>query len=94
MTWDLALPSDPIEGNVIHEDGDYKVIEWNDHYLCYEGDREVHDYGNEYSAIVWFYSVSSRIDDSDESQEESDREWEEFHAMAQEIDVERMLEEM
>jgi hypothetical protein len=58
MSYDRALPADPIEGNVIHEDGDYKVIEWNDRYLCYEGDREVHDYGNEYSARAWLESVA------------------------------------
>ena len=52
--WNLALPADPTEGTVIYEDGDYKVIELRDRYLCYEGDREVHDYGNEWSAIAWF----------------------------------------
>lgn len=64
--YDLALPSDPIESDVIVSCGKFYMVEYLDRYLCYEGDREVHDYSNEYSARAWLDSVVNSNDNDEE----------------------------
>ena len=64
MSYDRALPVDPIEGTVVEESGDYKVIEIKGRYLCYEGDREVRDCTFEWRALDWLNQVTSEYTDT------------------------------
>jgi hypothetical protein len=60
--WDLLPPSDPVEGREYDSFGDYRIIEFKSRYLCYAGDREVHDFSYEWDAQEWLEKIKNEIE--------------------------------